>query len=109
MTPVRHCLHNVAQTAAIADPPPVERILEALTALEAAYARPSERIVALEAVLQEFERSPLAGQAALARVLRIAVDRRQSFWARRSGTRSGVTAAAGAAEARRVVLQASPV
>lgn len=87
MTPVRRCLRKVDQAAATADPALAERIREALTELEAAYVRPSERIVALEAVLHEFERGHLAGNTLLARVLRVAVDRRQGTWAHRAGTR----------------------
>ncbi len=90
MTPARCCLCKVNQAAATADPALAERIREALTELEAAYARPSERIVALEAVLHEFERGHSVGNTLLGRLLRVAIDRRQGIWAHRARSR-GVT------------------
>ncbi len=92
MTPVRRCLRKVDEAAATADPALADRIRDVLGELEAAYARPSERIVALEALLHEFERGPSAGNALLARLLRVAVDRRQGGWSHRARVR-GVTQA----------------
>lgn len=87
MTPVRRCLRKVEHAAATADPALAARIREALSELEAAYARPSERIVALEAVLHEFGKSRPGGETLLGRLLRVAVDRRQGVWAHRARRR----------------------
>ena len=111
MTFVRRCLRKVDEAAALADSALAERLLEALTELEAAYARPSERIVALESVLHAFERGPRAGDTTLGRILRIAIDRRQSFWARRSGMHRDTTGGLRFAPSVRGAepVQASPV
>lgn len=109
MTPVRQCLRKVDEAAAMADSALTERILQALTELEAAYSTPSERIVALEAVLQAFERSPQAGNVALGRGLRIAVDRRQILWSRRSGRRRGAADGAGPHRRATEAARANPL
>ncbi|SFK53420.1 hypothetical protein SAMN04488125_102311 [Methylorubrum salsuginis] len=87
MTHMRRCLRKVEQAAAAADPALAERIREALDELEAAYLRPSERIVALEALLHGFEHSHLAENAWLGRLLRVAIDRRQGDLARSAAPR----------------------
>lgn len=99
MLPVRRCLHTIDQAVAAADSTLSERIHDALTELEAAYARPSERVVALEAVLHAVERGPSASNVPLIRLLRIAVDRRQSVLARPTDTRPDPASRASAAEA----------
>ncbi|WP_286159127.1 hypothetical protein [Methylobacterium sp. Leaf456] len=89
---MRRCLRKVDEAAATADPALAAHIREALGELEAAYARPSERIVALEALLHEFGRGHSAGNTLLARLLRVAVDRRQGTWSHRARVR-GMTQA----------------
>ncbi|WP_455990859.1 hypothetical protein [Methylorubrum extorquens] len=84
MTPVRQCLRKVDHASAIADSAAGTCILEALNELERAYRRPSERIVALEAILHEFDRDGRGGGTPFGRLLRISVERRQNKWARRA-------------------------
>lgn len=109
MTPVRRCLSQLDEAAAIADSALTERVLEALSELESAYAGPSQRIVALESVLHAFERSPQRGNVALGRILRIAVDRRQILWSRHSGLRGGVAEGTGPRRRIAEAAQAIPV
>lgn len=84
MTPVRQCLRKVDHASAIADSAAGTCILEALNELESAYRRPSERIVALEAILHEFDRDGRGGGTPFGRLLRVSVERRQNKWARRA-------------------------
>jgi len=84
MMPVRHCLRKVDHASAVADSAASTYIIEALNELESAYRRPSERIVALEAVLHEFDRDGRAGGTPFGRLLRLTVERRQNKWARRA-------------------------
>ncbi len=84
MTPVGLCLRKVDHASTIADSTAGGCVLEALDALEGAYRRPSERIVALEAVLHEFDRGRPMGGTAFGRFLRLTVERRQNKWSRRS-------------------------
>lgn len=82
MMPVRQCLLKVDHASAIADSTAGKYVLEALNELESAYRRPSERIVALEAVLHEFDRSGQPSDTPFGRFLRVAVERRQNKWSR---------------------------
>ncbi|MFF8801680.1 MULTISPECIES: hypothetical protein [unclassified Methylobacterium] len=82
MTPVNQCLRKVGHVSAGVDPTTVKRVCEALDELERAYRRPSERIVALEAVLHDFGRYASVNDTPFRRFLRISVERRQNKWAR---------------------------
>ncbi|MDV2987345.1 hypothetical protein [Methylorubrum podarium] len=82
MTPVIQCLRKVDHASAVADSTVSKRVLEALNELESAYRRPSERIVALEAVLQEFDRRGCLSGTPFGRLLRLTVERRQNKWSR---------------------------
>lgn len=82
MTPVIQCLRKVDHASAVADSTVGQRVLEALDELESAYRRPSERIVALEAVLHEFDRPGRLNGTPFNRLLRVAVERRQNKWSR---------------------------
>lgn len=84
MTPVSHCLRKVDHASATAGASAGERVIEALDELESAYRRPSERIVALEAVLHGFDRGGRAGGTSFGRLLRLSVERRQNKWSRRA-------------------------
>lgn len=82
MTPVIQCLRKVDHASAVADSMAAERVLQALDELESAYRRPSERIVALEAVLHEFDRAGRVNDTPFSRLLRLTVERRQNKWSR---------------------------
>ncbi|AWI88915.1 hypothetical protein [Methylorubrum aminovorans] len=82
MQPVIQCLRKVDHAFTVADSTAGERVLEALNELESAYRRPSERIVALEAVLHEFDRRGRVDGTPFSRLLRLAVERRQNKWSR---------------------------
>ena len=82
MTPVSQCLRKVDHASAVADSSAGERVLKALDELESAYRRPSERIVALEAILHEFDRRGRVTGTPFSRLLRVAVERRQNKWSR---------------------------
>lgn len=84
MTPVSQCLRKVDHASTAADSAAGQRVLDALNELESAYRRPSERIVALEAVLHEFDRDGRGGGTPFGRLLRVTVERRQNKWARRA-------------------------
>lgn len=84
MTPVNQCLRKVSHVAGGVDPATAQRVYEALDELERAYHRPSERIVALEAVLHDIGRYARTDGPAFRRFLRIAVERRQNKWSRRA-------------------------
>ncbi len=83
MTPVSRCLSRIDGATAALDAAVAPQIAGMLDELEAAYHRPSDRIVALEAVLQEFRRTRQANDSRFERFLRLSVDRRQSRLARR--------------------------
>jgi hypothetical protein len=82
MQPVTQCLRKVDHALSVSDSTAGERVLEALNELESAYRRPSERIVALEAVLHEFGRQGRVQDTPFSRLLRLAVERRQNKWSR---------------------------
>lgn len=84
MQPVKQCLIKVGHASAGVDPTAAQRVSEALDELERAYRRPSERIVALEAVLHHVGRDARTDGTAFVRFLRIAVERRQNRWSRRA-------------------------
>ncbi|WP_232627691.1 hypothetical protein [Methylobacterium sp. Leaf118] len=85
MNPVRRCLSKVDAAASLPDCDLAEQVCQALDELETAYPRASERIVALEAVLQGYEQRRQDAGAPLSRFLRVCVDRRQHRSARRMG------------------------
>ena len=82
MTPVSRCLSLIDSSVAAPDAGTVPSIDGMLDELEASYYRPSERIVALEAVLHGFTRSRQIGGTRLGRFLRLSIDRRQNRLAR---------------------------
>ncbi|CAO4148017.1 hypothetical protein [Methylorubrum aminovorans] len=77
MTPVSRCLHKVDHLSAVPDSTVADRVDAALDELEGAYRKPSERIVALEAVLQEVCRNQRSGSTPFGRFVRVCVERRQ--------------------------------
>lgn len=82
--PVAECLRKVEDAACLTDSTIVERIASALNDLEASYARSSDRIVALESVLHDFDyRRPSVKGTPFSRCLRNAIERRQVRWSRR--------------------------
>ncbi|CAO4165681.1 hypothetical protein [Methylorubrum populi] len=83
MTPVSQCLRKVDHASTIAAPTAVEHLCAALNELESAYHRPSERIIALEAILHEFMRSGHMSNTPFGRFLRISIERRQNKWSLR--------------------------
>lgn len=56
MTSVEVCLRKVRDVSVVTDTSVVESVTEALNELESSSRRPSERVVALEAVYQEFSK-----------------------------------------------------
>lgn len=84
MTPVSRCLLEVDHLSAVPDGAVADRLGTALDELERAYRKPSERVVALEAVWQGIARDPRRALTALARSVCAAIERRQSEWATRA-------------------------
>jgi hypothetical protein len=82
MTPVSRCLHKVDHASAVTDSTVVAHVADALSELEAAYRSPSEKIVALEQILQEVDRTRRLGGSPFGRFLRVSVERRQLRWSR---------------------------
>lgn len=82
MTPVSRCLHKVDHLSAVPDSTVADRVDAALDELEQAYRKPSERIVALETVLQEVSRNCRTGSTPFGRFVRVSVERRQEKLAR---------------------------
>ena len=83
MTPICRCLSKVDHASAITDTTVIGHVSDALNELEAAYHRPSERIVALEEVLQTVSRRR-SGGTPFGRFVRVSIERRQNRLARRS-------------------------
>ncbi len=81
MTPVSLCLQQVDRLVAAPDGTLAARLDHALDELERAYRKPSERVVALEAVWQGIDRDPRRSLSVLARFVCTMVERRQSRWA----------------------------
>lgn len=81
MTPVSRCLRKVDQLSAMAGDGLVDRLGIALDELERAYRKPSERVVALEAVLQGVERDPRDSLPIFVRSVCTMIECRQSEWA----------------------------
>lgn len=79
--PVSRCLRQVDTLCAMPDGTVAERLATALDELERAYRRPSERVVALEAVWQGVARDPRRCQDAVARFVCVTIEGRQSQWA----------------------------
>ena len=78
MTPVSRCLHKVDHLSAVPDSSVADRLDSALNELESAYRRPSERIVALEAVLQEVCRDNQKSKTPFGRLVLSSLERRQN-------------------------------
>ena len=78
MDPVAICLTKIDGAVDVTDSTVVDRVATALNDLEASYRRPSERIVALRAVLDDFgHRRPSVKDMPFGRFLRSAIERRQ--------------------------------
>ncbi|BAU91341.1 hypothetical protein MPPM_2736 [Methylorubrum populi] len=82
MTPVSRCLHKVDHLSAVPDSSVADRLDTALNELEGAYRKPSERVVALEAVLQEVSRDSRKSGTPFGRLVLRSLERRQSKIAR---------------------------
>lgn len=78
MTPVSRCLHEVDHLSAVPDSSVADRLDTALNELEGAYRKPSERVVALEAVLQEVSRDSRKSGTPFGRLVLRSLERRQS-------------------------------
>lgn len=78
MTPVSLCIRKVDHASVITDSTVVARVSDALNELESAYLRPSERIVALEEVLQDFGHSRQVKGTPFGRFLATSIQRRQN-------------------------------
>lgn len=74
---VSRCLHKVDHLSAVPDSTVAHRVDAALDELEKAYRKPSERIVALEAVLQAVARDRRTGGTPFGRFVQLSVERRQ--------------------------------
>ncbi|MGE7156020.1 hypothetical protein ACQKJ1_20040 [Methylorubrum rhodesianum] len=77
MTPVSRCLHKVGHLSAAPDSTVAGRIDAVLDELERAYRKPSERIVALEAVLQDICSNRRISGTPLGRFVQMSIERRQ--------------------------------
>lgn len=78
MEPTDVCLRKVTAAAQITDTTVIEKAADALDELEAAYLRPSERIIALERVFSEFTRRRSSTyRTPTARLIRVSIERRQ--------------------------------
>lgn len=78
MEPTDVCLRKVTEAANITDSTIIEKVAAALDELEAAYAHPNDRIIALERVFSEFgRRRPSAHRTPTARLIRVSIERRQ--------------------------------
>jgi len=77
MTPVARCLERLDLASVRNDSTIVALVGDALDELEAAFDRPSERIVALEAVLHEVRERPAPDSKAFGQFLLTMIDRRQ--------------------------------
>lgn len=84
MTPVSRCLRKVDHASAVSDSTIVDQVGEALDELEAAYHRPSEKIIALEEVLQAVSRRRSLEVSPFGRFVYSSVERRQTSLARLS-------------------------
>ncbi|MFG5120041.1 hypothetical protein [Methylorubrum sp. POS3] len=80
MTPVNRCLRKVHHLSAMAEDALVDRLGLALDELERAYRKPSERVVALEAVLHGVERDPRRHVQTFADFVCTLIESRQSRW-----------------------------
>lgn len=78
MMPVSRCLHKVDHLSAVPDSSVADRLDTALNELEGAYRKPSERVVALEAVLQEVSRDSRKSGTPFGRLVLRSLERRQS-------------------------------
>ena len=83
MTPVQLCLEKVWDVAIVTDTTVLDSVAEALDELESAFHRPSEGVVALEAVSQAFsKRRGSAPRSAFDLFLLTMIERRQGAIAR---------------------------
>lgn len=83
MTPVSRCLHQVDHLCTVPDGAVADRLGTALDELESAYRKPSERVVALEAVWQGIARDPRRSLTAFAQGVCTMIEYRQTQWAAR--------------------------
>lgn len=81
MSPVIRCLHRLGRLRAVPDGAVADGLGVALDELERAYRKPSERVVALEAVWQGVDRDPRPGLRAFAHFACATIECRQSRWA----------------------------
>lgn len=78
MTPVQLCLQKVWDVAVVTDTTVIDSVAEALNELESSFRRPSERVVALEAMHQKFShRSGAVGRSPFERFVLTMIERRQ--------------------------------
>lgn len=78
MEPTDICLRKVTDAAQITDSTVIAKVSDALDELEAAYAHPSDRIIALERVFSEFDRRRSSvHRTPTARLIRVSIERRQ--------------------------------
>lgn len=78
MEPTDICLRKVTEAAHVTDSTIIAKVADALDELEAAYAHPSDRIIALERVFSEFgRRRPSVHRTPTARLIRVSIERRQ--------------------------------
>jgi hypothetical protein len=82
MTPVARCLRKVDHASAVTDSTIVDQVGEALDELEAAYFRSSDKIIALEEVLQAVSRRRAPEVSSFGRFVCNSVERRQTSLAR---------------------------
>lgn len=84
LEPTDVCLGKVTEASQITDSTIIAKVAAALDELEAAYAHPSDRIIALERVFSEFgRRRPAVYQTPAARLIRVSIERRQIRCSRR--------------------------
>jgi len=79
---VSRCLHKVDHLSTVADSTVAGQVDAALDELEQAYRKPSERVVALETVLQEVCRDHRTGGTLFGKFVQGSVERRQEKLAR---------------------------
>jgi hypothetical protein len=78
MPSVTRCLHQLDHASAVTGSTMVALVSDALDALEAAFVRPAERIVALEQVLHEVQDRMGAKGKPFAHLVVTLIDQRQS-------------------------------
>jgi hypothetical protein len=85
MTPQERCIRRIDEARNLSDSSVIHLVQDALSDLEQAYSRTSERVVALEAVHSAFfARRRRASAAPFGRFVAKIIDRRQDDLLRRS-------------------------